>query len=93
MPQFRGSRVVSAMVIGGVLGVVNVGAAHAAPESTWDALAQCESSGNWSINTGNGCYGGLQFSLATWRDFGGQVMLQGATHERQIAVAENVLVG
>ena len=39
--------------------------------SVWDRLAQCESGGNWSINTGNGYYGGLQFSLSTWRAYGG----------------------
>ena len=45
--------------------------ANAASESTWDAVAQCESGGNWSINTGNGYYGGLQFALATWQSVGG----------------------
>ena len=45
--------------------------ASAAPASTWDAVAQCESSGNWSINTGNGYYGGLQFSQSTWAAYGG----------------------
>lgn len=39
--------------------------------SVWDRLAWCESTGNWSIDTGNGYYGGLQFSLPTWRDYGG----------------------
>ena len=47
------------------------GTATAAPASAWDKLAQCESGGNWSINTGNGYYGGLQFSPRTWRAFGG----------------------
>ncbi|MFS2076001.1 transglycosylase family protein, partial [Curtobacterium sp. CT11-133] len=41
--------------------------ANAASGSTWDALAQCESGGNWAINTGNGYYGGLQFNLGTWQ--------------------------
>ena len=45
--------------------------ATAAPDSDWDKLAQCESGGNWAINTGNGYYGGLQFSAATWRSVGG----------------------
>ena len=39
--------------------------------TVWDRLAQCESGGNWAINTGNGYYGGLQFSLGTWRAYGG----------------------
>src|SRR5919107_2910545 len=45
--------------------------AQAASARVWDRLAQCESGGNWSINTGNGFYGGLQFSRGTWRAFGG----------------------
>ena len=48
------------------------GNASAAPDSTWDAVAGCESSGNWAINTGNGYYGGLQFAQSTWRAYGGQ---------------------
>lgn len=45
--------------------------ATAAPDSDWDKLAQCESGGNWAINTGNGYYGGLQFSYGTWLAYGG----------------------
>ncbi|MEN3303746.1 MAG: resuscitation-promoting factor RpfA [Pseudonocardia sp.] len=67
------------------------GTANAASGSTWDALAQCESSGNWSINTGNGFSGGLQFTPSTWQAFGGQGAPENATREQQIAVAENVL--
>ena len=52
------------------LGVLAAPASAAAPND-WDAVAQCESSGNWSINTGNGYYGGLQFSQSTWEAFGG----------------------
>ncbi len=47
------------------------GPATAAAPNDWDAVAQCESGGNWSINTGNGYYGGLQFSQSTWAAFGG----------------------
>ncbi|MCY1157353.1 MAG: LysM peptidoglycan-binding protein [Citricoccus sp.] len=65
--------------------------ANAAPVSTWDALAQCESTGNWSINTGNGYYGGLQFSPSTWRAFGGSGMPHQASKAEQIRVAENTL--
>jgi hypothetical protein len=57
----------------------------------WDAIAACESGGNWSINTGNGYYGGLQFSLSTWRAHGGAGMPHNASREEQIRVAERVL--
>jgi len=66
-------------------------AANAAtPTSTWDALAQCESGGNWSINTGNGFSGGLQFTASTWSAYGGTGSPQNASREQQIAVAERV---
>jgi uncharacterized protein YabE (DUF348 family) len=58
--------------------------------SVWDRIAQCESGGNWHINTGNGFYGGLQFTLSTWRGYGGSGMPQDASREQQIAVAERV---
>ncbi|MBB5153828.1 transglycosylase family protein [Saccharopolyspora phatthalungensis] len=67
-------------------------AANAAPD--WDKLAQCESSGNWSINTGNGFSGGLQFTPSTWAAYGGTQYAGSAhqaTREQQIAVAEKVL--
>jgi resuscitation-promoting factor RpfA len=57
----------------------------------WDAVAACESGGNWAINTGNGFFGGLQFTLATWRANGGVGMPQNASRETQIAVANQVL--
>ncbi|MHA7210388.1 transglycosylase family protein [Arthrobacter sp. MDT1-65] len=69
------------------------GAANAAPASDWDALAQCESGGNWGISTGNGFSGGLQFQPSTWAAFGGQGDAASASREQQIAVAENVLAG
>jgi len=65
-------------------------AANAASTSTWDALAQCESSGNWAINTGNGYTGGLQFSPTTWAAYGGTGSAADASREQQIAVAERV---
>jgi resuscitation-promoting factor RpfA len=71
-----------------------VGVASAADDATWDLLAQCESSGNWSINTGNGYYGGVQFSQSTWEAFGGGAYAPRAdlaTREQQIAVAEQTL--
>ncbi|MBW9206932.1 DUF348 domain-containing protein [Mumia sp. zg.B17] len=55
--------------------------------SVWDRLAKCESGGNWSINTGNGYYGGLQFNLGTWRAYGGQGYPHENSREQQIAVA------
>jgi uncharacterized protein YabE (DUF348 family) len=58
--------------------------------SVWDKLAQCESGGNWSINTGNGYYGGLQFSLSTWRAYGGSGMPNEASREEQIAIAKKL---
>ena len=58
--------------------------------STWDALAQCESGGNWSTNTGNGFSGGLQFTQSTWAANGGTGSPANATREQQIAVAQNV---
>jgi resuscitation-promoting factor RpfB len=55
--------------------------------TVWDALARCESGGNWAINTGNGYYGGLQFNLGTWRAYGGTGYPHQASRETQIAVA------
>lgn len=64
-----------------------------APASTWDSLAQCESGGNWGINTGNGYSGGLQFSPSTWAAYGGTGSAANASREQQIAVAEKVQAG
>ncbi len=55
--------------------------------TVWDRLAQCESGGNWAINTGNGYYGGLQFSLSTWRAYGGTGLPSQHSRETQIAIA------
>lgn len=59
----------------------------------WDAIAQCESSGNWAANTGNGYYGGLQFTDSTWQAYGGSGSAANASRSEQIAVAERVLDG
>ncbi|CUR57433.1 Transglycosylase domain protein [metagenome] len=56
-------------------------------DTVWDTLAQCESGGNWAINTGNGYYGGLQFSLGTWQAYGGTGLPSQASRETQIAIA------
>jgi nucleoid-associated protein YgaU len=68
-----------------------VAPAFASADPNWDAIAQCESGGNWSINTGNGYYGGLQFSLSTWRANGGSGNPADASRAEQIRVANNVL--
>ena len=77
------------------LGVV-AGPAAASPPHNWNGVARCESSGNWHINTGNGFYGGLQFTAATWLGYGGGVYAPRADlagEAAQIAIAERVLVG
>ena len=70
---------------------MGLGTASAASESQWDAVAACESGGDWSINTGNGYYGGLQFSQSTWEANGGSGSASNASKAEQIRVAENVL--
>jgi resuscitation-promoting factor RpfA len=70
--------------------------AQAGPLRTdpWDRVAQCESGGNWSANTGNGYYGGLQFTRGTWRSYGGGTYAGTANHatrSQQIAIAQKVL--
>ncbi|KOG35265.1 LysM peptidoglycan-binding domain-containing protein [Streptomyces resistomycificus] len=96
----RPSKATRAIAIAGVTGaavaapLMAAGNASAATASEWDAVAQCESGGNWSINTGNGYYGGLQFSASTWAAYGGtQYAAQAnqASKAQQIAVAEKVL--
>lgn len=59
--------------------------------SVWDSLARCESGGNWAINTGNGYYGGLQFSLSSWRAVGGSGYPHQASRAEQIARGEMLL--
>lgn len=78
------------IIAGAPLGLA-VGTANAAPGMDWDALAQCEASGNWATNTGNGYYGGLQFTQQTWNGHGGVGNPANASREQQIAVAERVL--
>ncbi|MGN6722517.1 MAG: ubiquitin-like domain-containing protein [Marmoricola sp.] len=77
--------------------VVEVGTKQAAVNvsgnTAWDRIAQCESGGNWHINTGNGYYGGLQFSLSTWDAYGGQQFAARpdlASRDQQITVANRV---
>jgi uncharacterized protein YabE (DUF348 family) len=77
--------------------IVEVGTKEEAPATNyasggtvWDALAACESGGNWAINTGNGYYGGLQFNLGTWQAYGGSGLPSENSREAQIAVAERL---
>lgn len=58
--------------------------------SVWDAIAQCESGGNWSTDTGNGYYGGLQFTLSSWQAYGGTGNPSQASRDEQIAVAQKL---
>jgi resuscitation-promoting factor RpfA len=76
--------------------VATAGTAEAATDATWNRLAQCESGGDWHINTGNGYYGGLQFSDSTWDSYGGEryaSTADQASRAQQIAIAEKVLDG
>ena len=66
-------------------------AANAVDGATWDALAQCESGGNWSINTGNGFYGGLQFTQQSWNGVGMSGSPATATRAQQIEAGERLL--
>ncbi|GHI07140.1 transglycosylase [Streptomyces cellostaticus] len=96
----RPSKATRVIALAGVTGaavaapLMAAGNASAATASEWDTVAQCESGGNWSINTGNGYYGGLQFSASTWAAYGGTAyaaQANQATKAQQIAVAEKVL--
>jgi len=90
----RGLIATAAAGAAGAAVLAPVSSASAAPVSEWDRLAQCESTGNWHINTGNGYYGGIQFSARTWTGFGGGQYAPRAdlaSREQQIVVAERVL--
>ena len=78
---------VSAIVKVGTKEEVSTSLNFAGGSTVWDSLAQCESGGNWAINTGNGYYGGLQFSLSTWQAYGGTGLPSSASRETQIAIA------
>jgi resuscitation-promoting factor RpfA len=68
-------------------------AAGTASATDWDAVANCESSGNWHTDTGNGFKGGLQFTSSTWKAYGGKGSPEDASREQQIQVAEKVKDG
>src|SRR3954447_24424220 len=89
-------RTATAGVLIGGPGLAMAAPASGAPLSVWDSVAQCESTNNWSINTGNGYYGGLQFAQSTWEGYGGLQYAPRAdlaSPSQQIAVAERVLAG
>ncbi|WP_240355459.1 transglycosylase family protein [Mycobacterium bourgelatii] len=70
---------------------LSTGVSHAHGGMNWEAVAQCESGGNWQANTGNGHYGGLQFKQSTWEAHGGVGNPAHASKQQQIAVANRVL--
>ncbi|MGW3789130.1 transglycosylase family protein [Micromonospora chokoriensis] len=89
---------VGTLAVGAVTGAVALfgPAAPAQAGVNWDAIAKCESGGNWKINTGNGYFGGLQFSQSTWAGYGGKkyaARADLASRGEQIAIAEKVLDG
>ncbi|MGW0498006.1 transglycosylase family protein [Streptomyces sp. NPDC003007] len=92
----RASLTVTAGGAGMALPFMGTGAAQAADVETWNKVAACESTSNWNINTGNGFYGGLQFTQSTWEAYGGRAYAARAdlaSKDQQIAVAEKVLDG
>lgn len=85
---------VTVIGVGLALPFTMTGVANAADVGVWDKVAKCESTNDWNINTGNGYYGGLQFSQSTWEEFGGRKYAPRAdlaTKSEQIAIAEKVL--
>ncbi|SDZ00388.1 Transglycosylase-like domain-containing protein [Saccharopolyspora shandongensis] len=96
-PKHTAARIAARVALAGLIAAAPLAMAipaNAASASTWDAVAKCESSGNWKANTGNGYYGGLQFTQSTWAAFGGKTYApkaSQATREQQIAIAEKVL--
>ncbi|MFZ4269699.1 transglycosylase family protein [Streptomyces arboris] len=92
----RASLTVTAGGAGIALPLITAASAGAASGEVWEKVAACESSGNWAVNTGNGYYGGLQFSGPTWAAFGGTQYAPRAdlaTRDQQIDIAERVLDG
>ena len=92
----RASLTVTVGGAGMAIPLIGTGTAHAADVATWNKVAACESTDNWSVNTGNGFYGGLQFTQSTWEAYGGTAYAPRAdlaTKDQQIAVAEKVLDG
>ncbi|MBS9534531.1 transglycosylase family protein [Mycobacterium sp. M1] len=74
-----------------VFGVADLAGAASADPINWQAIAKCESGGNWAADTGNGDYGGLQISEATWAANGGVGLPSQASEQQQIAVAQQIM--
>ncbi|PJM98423.1 peptidase [Streptomyces sp. CB01201] len=92
----QASLTVTAGGVGIALPLIAAGTADAASVDVWNKVAACESTGNWHINTGNGFYGGLQFTQSTWEAYGGRqyaARADLASRDQQIAIAEKVLKG
>ncbi|HEU5033631.1 MAG TPA: transglycosylase family protein [Mycobacteriales bacterium] len=95
--QSQTAKIVARSTVGATalaLPLVGMTAAHAATPQQWDNVADCESGGNWHINTGNGYYGGLQFSQSTWANYGGRQFAARAdlaSRTEQMTVADRVL--
>ncbi|MFF9645300.1 FG-GAP-like repeat-containing protein [Kitasatospora aureofaciens] len=92
----RSAAAAGVTLAGLVFSLVSTHSADAASVATWDKVAQCESSGDWSINTGNGYFGGVQISLDTWNAYGGRQYASypnQATKQQQILIAEKILAG
>jgi murein DD-endopeptidase MepM/ murein hydrolase activator NlpD len=90
------AKAAGATAVGAALPVLVAAPGHAATSSVWDKVAACESGGDWQINTGNGYYGGLQFTASTWAAYGGEhyaSTANRATEAEQITVAQRVLQG
>lgn len=85
-----GRRAAQVVLVGAVAATPLAFTTGLASATDWDELAQCESSGDWNTNTGNGFGGGLQFTDSTWRAFGGSGQPEDASREEQIQVAERV---
>ncbi|MFF0476464.1 transglycosylase family protein [Streptomyces sp. NPDC004284] len=96
LPLSRARKAAGVLVVAAALAAsaLGGGTAGAASLATWDKLAECESGGNWSLNSGNGYYGGIQFSLSTWQSMGGTQYAaypHQATREQQITIGEKLL--
>lgn len=87
----RMAGVTAVVVLAFPAGVLVVAGAADADTVNWEAVAKCESSGNWSANTGNGAYGGLQITPASWDANGGVGLPSAASPQQQIAVAKRIL--
>ncbi|GAA4856302.1 transglycosylase family protein [Saccharopolyspora cebuensis] len=95
IPRVRRSAAAAALLVcAGTATATTAQAQAPAPDRVWDRLAECESGGRWALDSGNGYYGGLQFSRGTWSAYGGAEHAHyphRATRQQQIAIAERLL--